>query len=421
MRSSNDTSKKVCEIVQQFYTLSNNIKTNINIINSSSDYLIDSWFYNNKLASQAVEQIIHDIGINPKAAYCFTQSMHKINSCIFDDLCYKVINNKSSHIMSRMIIYCCLIFRGYLPAINQLHDNINVLRRDIAKRHIDPFVLIENIRKTCVFYNDNIFNNIEFMTDISLLYLLLTTDYKHIIHINDREVIDTIIEGVQKGPVYLTNILQDNMASTYKKTTSVFMLGCQINPNNYEFFNQLYDKYVYNCKYTELCSELIGAIVYSCRFHDIEEFIICRLKQLRNDRKVHGSLFNLFNLNYRHELCIVKRLLEACANIQFMHDELIDELSYWLKFDDIKVQVYAALALEYQGINISYQEKTIKEALHRERFFRKDCVISCADLCHLRPCVVCNCPSLFQNVNQTPENKESEKGRELKPDDRSRL
>ena len=33
----------------------------------------------------------------------------------------------------------------------------------------------------------------------------------------------------------------------------------------------------------------------------------------------------------------------------------------------------------------------------------------------------CNCPSLFQGVGQTPENQESEEGKEQKPDDRSRL
>ncbi len=379
-------SKEAIEKARHFYTLSKNAALDVYSSHSSADYIAELWNTDSSLTSQVVEYIIRDIGLLSNVTYCFTEALHKINDINFDDLCLEIIKNSSIHLMTRTIIRNCLILKEHKSSLELIKNKIrSVCRRSLSK-NIQPVVIIDDIRELYLYQHGIAHKYIELDKNILSLHIALIKNLqKQTIHINEREVIETIIDATQQGDEYLQNILQDKEKSDFHKSTAIFMLGCNINPINYRLLNSYFEEYFYN-RYTETCRELIGAVVYSCNIQDIETFLTDRLMALRNDCKMNGGIFYV---NYRHKQCVILRLLDACASITITNEKLINEIFRLLEYNNKYIQVAAVLALEQQGIICSYQEKVLKKYLCSERSFRKTHIMACSDLCHLRPCVIC--------------------------------
>ena len=191
------------------------------------------------------------------------------------------------------------------------------------------------------------------------------------IHITLLKPVEIIAHGMaENGDLYLRTILEDNSLCDYEQVAAVFGLACKRHLSQYNYFLELFWKFYEQRSKTEVCRELIEAIMYNTSCRDNYRFLQDTLPIVRKDIAKNSGILSFFHR--RHYCSIGQKLLEASAYLSKQTPSLQNELKDWLTINHRFVQIYTILALE----NYSYYDKDIEkkwqDELKAEREHRRN-------------------------------------------------
>jgi glutamate racemase len=352
------------------------VEENFAVYESASHFISHIWNSNPTLVTEFIEKIACSAGDRPRIAQALMESMLKISDPKFDSLCFEISKKRTVPEMTSMVINSCLLFRQHEGAINRIDDTIRKACQSFLKNKLESFTFLEIVRQSCIFRRK------ELHSDISSVITSLNNDTKPpYIHISEKKPIEVISNGMVYGETYLKEVLKNPKSQYYEKAAAIFALGCENNPAHYTYFEDSFNEFFPKIQ-TEICNEIVGAVIYSCYDTDVIRFLVNHLEQLRNDRSVSGGFLNLRG---KHKTCIIERLLLGCTHCLCSNIQMENELKHWLEHKNKGIQVSTVLALETMGIKCINHEKELKAQLKSERDFRKDCIFF-TDLINLRQC-----------------------------------
>jgi hypothetical protein len=358
---------QLIEIEKKFYVLAEDLYPSNE---TAAGFLASIWQNDRDLAKSAITKIIIDLGKKPRITDAIVQMIFDISCLEMDELCFEISSKRKCPPLSKMLINSCLLYRNFEKAIVNVDKTIQRGCKLFLKGGMEESAILALVQQACILRRKNLGSDI-----LNMLHAIeeggKSSPYIHII---DRKTIEVIAKGMLLGREYLKSVLADNKSQTYEKVAAVFSLGCERDQFLYNYLSQIFFEHYKDTKRRNVCTETIGAIVYSACDGDIINFLIENLGILRNDMK---KVWNRFTLLPGHHHYIAKRLLKACAYFKTQNQSLCDELYQWLEISKKDIQVHTLLALENLGININNHElfKTLHEEIKYEKFFRQDCIM----------------------------------------------
>ncbi|MDR2407321.1 MAG: hypothetical protein LBE13_04305 [Bacteroidales bacterium] len=357
--------QQLIEIEKKFYALAEDLYPSNE---TAADFLASIWQNDRALAKSAITKIIIDLGEKPRITDAIVQMILDISCLEMDEFCFEISSKRKCPPLSKMLINSCLLYRNFEKAIRNIDKTVQRGCQLFLKGGMEESAILALVQQACILRRKNLGSDI-----LNMIHAIeeggKSSPYIHII---DRKSIEVVAQGMLLGWEYLKSVLADNKSQTYEKVAAVFSLGCERDQFLYSYLSQIFFENYKDTRRTNVCTEIIGAIVYSAADENIINFLIENLEMFRKDMR---KIRNRFALLPGHHHYITKRLLEACAYFKTQNKSLCDELYQWLEISKKDIQVHALLALENFGVTHHELSKTLREEIKYEKFFRQDCIM----------------------------------------------
>jgi hypothetical protein len=294
---------QLTEIEEKFYSLAKGLYP---AHKTATDFLASIWQNDRDIAKSAITKIIIDSGEKQNIVNTIVEMILDISCLEMDELCFEISSKRKCPPLSNIAINSCLLYRNFEKAIENIDNTVQKGCQFFLNGEIEESYILTLVQHTCILRRKNL------SSDISNMLHAIEEGGKSspYIHISDRKFIEVVANGMLLGREYLKPVLADNKSQTYEKEAAVFSLGCERDQFLYNYLSQIFFENYRDTRKTNVCTETIGAIVYSASDEDIINFLIENLGILRKNMRKFWSRFALLP---GHNHYIAKRLLEACA------------------------------------------------------------------------------------------------------------
>ncbi|MDO5837131.1 MAG: hypothetical protein Q4P17_11540, partial [Methanobacterium sp.] len=282
---------EILAIEEKFFILAEGVETPESIYpqESASDYFKSVWQKQNEIARQAFKKIVKDSSHRPHVCDAIVQTIADLNNPDFDDFCFDVSQKNYCPETVNMIIENCLILRNNHKSILKIDKTIRDGCQLFLNNKLNEGDICHLVHLAAILERNHLSHEI-----LNMVQSVNANNFPYI-HITLLKPVEIIAHGMaENGDIYLRTILEDNSSYDYEQAAAVFGLACKRQLSLFNYFQELFWRFYKQRSKTDVCRQLIEAIVYTTSFYDNYRFLQDSLPIVRKDIEKHSAFLSFF-------------------------------------------------------------------------------------------------------------------------------